>query len=604
MNSPRSSPLASPDVTDESVSKWSETESQHSHSDNSDNSDELASPLEALRLQNPVLKVLEGNELQHVVDYIKERNPKSWVILTGAGTSVSCGIPDFRTPETGLYSNLAKYGLPYPEAIFDIDYFKENPIPFSILAQAMFPGKFLPAPAHYLAKLVSVKGMLLRLYTQNIDTLDRLAGVAEDDIVEAHGSFEGSKCVGGYLAPENRTFTPSGSFSSIAEAASQSSHKTDSKFFRRSCGAVYETDWVRSELEAGRVPLCTKSRDGGVCQGLVKPNIVFFGESLPPRFDQMAMKDFARRSTSSSSLSAMETIRTCDLLIVMGTSLQVHPFAGLINLPGPAVPRLLINNECVGVYPPPLNQHRGFDFEGTAQAVRRDAFYKGGCDQGVLELCRLLGWEDEFTALMESSRAELRKKWGDFAIASPTTSLLEHEEMPEEDVVKKDARDDKVLAEETAELKLSESVEEADKKGRDEDEPAPDSAKPRPESKINSTPPSAKTATQASETGNANPPGASKLDRGAPSRMSVGIALNRDSRASRSNSSINLPAINLPLSIDVDAKDAKEKKDELFSMKDAIAVFKPRSEQIVTAGGVVLDLDYGDDVQFETEITI
>jgi hypothetical protein len=202
---------------------------------------------------------------------------------------------------------------------------------------------------------------------------------------------------------------------------------------------------------------------------------------------------------------------------------------------------------------------------------------------------------------MESSRAELRQKWGDFTIPSPTTSLREHEEMPEEDVVKKDERDDTILAEETAELKLSESVEEADKKGRDEDEPAPDSAKPRPESKINSPPPPAKTATQASETGNENPPGASKLDRGAPSRMSMGIALHRDSRASRSNSSINLPAINLPLSIDVDAK---EKKDELFSMKDAIAVFKPRSEQIVTAGGVVLDLDYGDDAQFETEITI
>lgn len=40
--------------------------------------------------------------------------------MTGAGVSVACGIPDFRTPGTGLYDNLKKYNLPYPEAVFDI----------------------------------------------------------------------------------------------------------------------------------------------------------------------------------------------------------------------------------------------------------------------------------------------------------------------------------------------------------------------------------------------------------------------------------------------------------------------------------------------------
>jgi len=45
-------------------------------------------------------------------------------VMTGAGISTSAGIPDFRSPDTGLYSKLEKYNLPYPKAIFELDYFK------------------------------------------------------------------------------------------------------------------------------------------------------------------------------------------------------------------------------------------------------------------------------------------------------------------------------------------------------------------------------------------------------------------------------------------------------------------------------------------------
>ncbi len=49
------------------------------------------------------------------------------MVLTGAGISVSAGIPDFRSPGTGVYANLQKYNLPFPEAIFTLDFFKKQP---------------------------------------------------------------------------------------------------------------------------------------------------------------------------------------------------------------------------------------------------------------------------------------------------------------------------------------------------------------------------------------------------------------------------------------------------------------------------------------------
>lgn len=78
------------------------------------------------------------------------------------------GIPDFRSPDTGLYSNLEKYNLPFPEAIFDIDFFKSNPKPFFVLVKDLYPGAFNPTPSHCFIRLLHEKGLLLRHYTQVI----------------------------------------------------------------------------------------------------------------------------------------------------------------------------------------------------------------------------------------------------------------------------------------------------------------------------------------------------------------------------------------------------------------------------------------------------
>ena len=74
--------------------------------------------------------------LDHFARLIDEASPESVIVLVGAGASVSAGIPDFRSPGTGLYDNLQKYNLPYAEAVFDIEYFRVNPSPFYALCKA------------------------------------------------------------------------------------------------------------------------------------------------------------------------------------------------------------------------------------------------------------------------------------------------------------------------------------------------------------------------------------------------------------------------------------------------------------------------------------
>lgn len=192
--------------------------------------------------------VLTTVNIQGVIDAWKRGCFKKVVTMVGAGISTSAGIPDFRSPESGLYSNLQKYNLPYPEAIFEIEYFRQNPQPFFRLAKELYPGNFRPTPSHYFVKLLQDKGLLLRHYSQNIDTLERIAGIDDEKLVEAHGTFYTNHCI--------------------------------------DCNKDYTMEWVREEILKENVPTCTE------CNGIVKPDIVFFGENLPERFHILPDQDF------------------------------------------------------------------------------------------------------------------------------------------------------------------------------------------------------------------------------------------------------------------------------------------------------------------------
>lgn len=83
--------------------------------------------------------------------------------------------PDFRTKGTGLYDNLQKYNLPFPEAVFDLSFYRENPEPFIQLASELWPGlKHSPTVTHSFIALLEKKGLLLRNYTQVTFTIDEL----------------------------------------------------------------------------------------------------------------------------------------------------------------------------------------------------------------------------------------------------------------------------------------------------------------------------------------------------------------------------------------------------------------------------------------------
>lgn len=156
----------------------------------------------------------------------------SVVALTGAGISVPSGIPDFRSPGTGLWENVD------PMEVAHIDVFRRDPARFWHFYGARFTAlrDKRPNGAHRALAELERRGRLDAVVTQNIDGLHAAAGTCE--LIEVHGSIAHSSC--------------------------------------RECGRRYELEDVRARLAADRdgVPRCD-------CDGPLKPDVVLFGEYLP-----------------------------------------------------------------------------------------------------------------------------------------------------------------------------------------------------------------------------------------------------------------------------------------------------------------------------------
>lgn len=131
-----------------------------------------------------------------VLEEIKNEKYKNIIILSGAGVSTNCGIPDYRSSD-GIFSQLIKdneynLSLPSPSTFLSRAFITEHPDFFETKLMKEFTQKILdaePSYSHLFAKWLYEKDILKRVYTQNVDSLYQKAGLPEEMIVEFHGNF-------------------------------------------------------------------------------------------------------------------------------------------------------------------------------------------------------------------------------------------------------------------------------------------------------------------------------------------------------------------------------------------------------------------------------
>jgi len=314
----------------------------------------------------------EEKTVHAIGEKMKSGGYKKIVVLTGAGISTSCGIPDFRS-KGGVYTQIGKEfpSVSRPEDIFSLAFFKEDHRPFANRAELMNPflqsqPKFTPSVTHSFLRLLETKNVLLRNYTQNIDSLERTAGVTSDRIVECHGSFSHAECV-----------------------------QCGTTFFDKKTGDFCD------KCEKG------EHKNSGTNKSRVKAAVVLFGENLRNKFLSSYKND----------------LDECDLCIVIGTSLRVPPVSTLPTLIRDGTPRILINNERVGCFE--LHQQKPGnncipiveeeeceegeevnDFEEQEDVSRGNFVMLGSCDEQVIKLAKACGMYEE---LMVEHRAKIEE---------------------------------------------------------------------------------------------------------------------------------------------------------------------------------------------------
>ena len=185
------------------------------------------------------------------------------VVFTGAGHSTESGIPDFRSPG-GIWDRFDPRDFTYQKFLTDPEGRKKM---WQLHREGIITGAE-PNPGHYAIVELDRLGKLDCVITQNVDYLLQKAGVPDDKVFELHGNNKWIKCL--------------------------------------SCGNRYVFEQIKARLDAGE-----ESPDCEACNGILKPEIIFFGESLPAE----TLHEAANRSNN------------CDLFIVIGSSLVVYPAA-------------------------------------------------------------------------------------------------------------------------------------------------------------------------------------------------------------------------------------------------------------------------------------
>lgn len=233
------------------------------------------------------------------------KNSSRTFALTGAGISTESGIPDFRSPGTGLWTKLD------PIKVSSLSALRRDPAAFYEINLGRWGGLTGAEPnvAHYALARLEGDGLLAGVVTQNIDGLHRKAGSAK--VWEVHGHLRTCHCL--------------------------------------ECKKSYPFSILSSQFEVGNNP--PRCRD---CEGVLRPDVVLFEDPMGEDF-----------------FKAVQALTGCQLLIVVGSSLQVYPVA---SLPDRAKKLVIINQE-----PTPwdgraelvINEKAGKVFTGLLAALDR-----------------------------------------------------------------------------------------------------------------------------------------------------------------------------------------------------------------------------------------
>ncbi|KAF3026390.1 NAD-dependent histone deacetylase sir2 [Neopestalotiopsis sp. 37M] len=304
---------------------------------------------------NKRARLLSYNSVDDAVSLIQ--GAKNIIVLTGAGISTSLGIPDFRSAQTGLYTQLANLGLPIndPQEVFDIEVFRQDPTIFYTVAKDILPTTKKFTPTHAFIAMLQAKGKLLTNYSQNIDNIEANAGISHEKLLQCHGSFAKATCQKcGYKVPGETIFADIKA-SRIPRCDRCITSLRANGTSKRKRGKKRSSSGRRSRYNSDDTD---EDDDFDIPEaGIMKPDITFFRENLPDEFHDRLRRDMTR----------------VDLVIVIGTSLKVSPVSEVVPSLPPHVPAIYISRTPVG--------HIDFDID-----------LLGDCDVVVAELARRAGW--------------------------------------------------------------------------------------------------------------------------------------------------------------------------------------------------------------------
>lgn len=243
-------------------------------------------------------------DLDSLIDRVAELTVRASrvVVFTGAGVSTESGIPDFRSP-SGIWERFDPEDFTYQKLMSSPEARRKW---WQIFKERGLTTDAEPNPAHFAIAELDRLGRLDCVITQNIDNLHQKAGVPAEKVFELHGNIRWVTCL--------------------------------------NCGQHYPLEQIKARLDAGEeVPDCQS------CRGLLKPDIVLFGENLPEK----VFEEAARRSSSA------------DLFIVIGSTLIVYPAAYMPVYAVDSGAKLVIIN----LSPTPMDRRAAVLIKGRAGEI-------------------------------------------------------------------------------------------------------------------------------------------------------------------------------------------------------------------------------------------